>query len=86
MKIIHSVVFNGDSVVLQYMDESDVRLDGGVFVTHSLTVSRNADYADEIAVVEDGAMDLLTDVLGDFAKSLPYDPRTDVEEDDDDDD
>lgn len=86
MKIIHSVVFNADSVVLQYMDESDVRLDGGVFLTHNVTVSRNADYGDEIAAVEDEVMDLLTDVLGDFAKSLPYDPRAEVEEDDDDDD
>jgi hypothetical protein len=86
VRLIRSVVFNADSVELQYMDESDVRLEGSVFLTHHMTVSRNADHDDEIATVEDATMDLLTDVLADFAKSLPYDPRVDVEEDDDDDD
>jgi hypothetical protein len=86
VKFIRSIIFNPDSVDLQYMDESDVRLEGAAFVTHSMTIARDSDYDDEIAKVEDACMDLLMDVLQDWAKSLPFDPASLQGADDDDDD
>lgn len=90
MKFIRSIVFNPDTVDLQYMDESDVRLEGAAYVTHSMTISRGTMYDDEIATVEDSVMDLLMDVLQDWAKSLPFDTASlrgsDDDDDDDDDD
>jgi hypothetical protein len=86
VKIVRSVVFDGDAVEVQYMDESDVRLEGNVFITHQATIMRGADHDDEIDAVENAAMDLLVDVLGDFARSLPFDASTMVEDDEDDDD
>jgi hypothetical protein len=85
VKFIRSIIFNPDTVDLQYMDESDVRLQGAAYVTHSMTISRDADYDGEIAKVEESCMDLLLDVLQDWAKSLPFDPAS-LQEDDDDDD
>ena len=86
MKIIRSIVFSADAAEVQYMDESDVRLGGQVFLTHQCTVLRGGDHDNEIVEVEQAVMDLLTDVLGDFARSLPYDPDMPGAEDDDDDD
>lgn len=85
MRMIRAVVFNPDSVEIQYMDDGDVRLDGNVFITHNITISREADQDDEIRVVEEAAQDLLTDVMQDFAKSLPFDPAGYLDDEDDDD-
>lgn len=74
MKIIRAVVFNPDSVEIQYMDDSDVRLDGNVFITRNITIARGVDHDGEIASVEESAQDLLTDVMQDFARSIPFDP------------
>ena len=86
MKVIRSVVFAGDSAEIQYMDESDVRLEGQAFITHQLTILRGGDHDDEIDAAEQAVEALLVDVLGDFARSLPYEPPVFEDEDDDDDD
>jgi hypothetical protein len=85
MKVIRSITFEGDSVVMQYMDETDVRVEGYVYLTHQLTVATGQDYDDEIRAVEEAAQDLLRDVMEDFTTSRPYDPAVDDEDDDDDD-
>jgi len=86
VRVIRSIVFSGDAVEIQWMDESDVRLEGMVFITHQITVGRGADHDEEIDAAETAVGDLLSDVLGDFARSLPFDPTSLVEEDEDDDD
>lgn len=86
MKIIRGIVFQPDSVDIQYMDDAgDVRLEGMVYVTHNITIARDGNYDDGIRELEEATQDLLTDVLGDFAVSMPFDPNSIMPTDDDDD-
>lgn len=86
MRIVRAIVFNPESVEIQYMDSDEVRLDGFVFQTRQITIARDREWDEEIAVVEEGVQDLLVDVLEDFAGSLPYDPGRQIQPSDDDDD
>ena len=85
MRVIQSLRFGPDAIEVTYMDESDVRLGGKAYLVHSLNVAR-ASYSDDVAHLEEETDALLTDVLGDWARSLPMDMEQREEEGDDDDD
>lgn len=86
MRVVRSIIFNPESVEVQFMETDEVRLEGYVFVTKSMTIARDRDYDDEIEAAETAVADLLADVLEDYAASAPYDPRFAEGDDDDDDD
>lgn len=86
MKIVRSIQLNPDSIDLAYMEDTDIRLSGNVFLTHHMSVQRGSEYDDEISQLEEAAESLVNDVLIDFATSPPHDPSQDVPWDDDDDD
>jgi hypothetical protein len=67
-----------------YMEESDVRLEGRAYITHSLSFDR-ALYQEELEDLDERVQNLLTDVLQDWARSLPA-QLVEVENGDDDDD
>ena len=72
MKQIRAISFGPDSVDIAYVDESDLRLEGQVYVTHNVSLARSR-FPDEVREVEEAAQDLLREALGEWAKSLPYD-------------
>ena len=86
VRIIRSIQVNPDSVDLAYMDDADVRLDGAVFQTHHISISRGSNYDNEIAELEAAGEALLTDVLEDFTSSPAYAIEPPDDDDDDDDD
>jgi hypothetical protein len=89
MKQIRAISFGPDSLDIAYVDESDLRLEGQVYLTHSLSLARSR-FPDEVREIEEAAQDLVRDALAQWAQSLPYDleqayrdaRRTDEDDDD----
>ena len=84
MRVVQHITFGPDAIEITYMDESDVRLGGKAYLVHNLSVAREA-YAEELQALEEQVAILLTDVLGDWARSVPIDLDRIIRRDDDDD-
>lgn len=85
MRVVQHITFGPDAIEITYMDQSDVRLGGKAYLVHNLSVAREA-YAEELEALEEQVTILLTDVLGDWARSLPIDMDRIIRRDDDDED
>ena len=72
MRQIGNVEFDGDRVVITYVDpDTDIRNNGLVMATHTLIVLRSPAYADEIAALEEAASELLEDAFEDYQSTDP---------------
>lgn len=91
MKLIRGVQINPDGIDIQYMGETDVRAEGAVYQTHTISIARDGSLDDELREFEEAADALLTAAISAWAKSLPIDLsanerlHADLDDDDDDD-
>lgn len=73
-KVIRGIQFEADSVMIQFVDEAnDVRAEGTIYQTHTISMQRDGDLDDEIAEVEDVALKLLATAISAWATTLPFD-------------
>ena len=72
MRVIRSVSFSPDGVDVTYMDESDVRLEGHGYLTHTLSLSRER-FSQEADDLEAAVQDFLRTAYQDWASSEPLD-------------
>lgn len=74
MRVIRGVQFEADAVTIQYVDDSaDVRAEGAIYQVHIISISRGANWDEEITKVEDVAGELLVEAVKAWAGSLPFD-------------
>lgn len=84
MKIIQSISFDEDGVVVQYADSRDVRVRGQVVMQRLVRIERShQDYSDDIEEIEHNTKRMLKNALEDWEESEPWVPP--VEDDGDDD-
>lgn len=73
MRIIRSLVFDeGGGVQVTFLEDSDIRLEGRVFMTKTMTVA-GGQHETEVQELQDYAQDFLRDVYQDWAQSQPFD-------------
>lgn len=71
---VEAVVFGPDGVRIQYMGPADVRAEGEVFQAHTIAVSWASEaLTDLITAVEEAAIELLSEAIKAWAKSVPVD-------------
>ena len=77
-RLIRMVAFNPDSLDVQYVGETDVRAEGAIYQTHTISIARDAQLDDEIRELEEAADHLLGEAIGQWARTLPVDLAADV--------
>lgn len=78
--LIRNISFAEDGMAVEYMNvPADVR-QNGLSITHSVWIPREDDYDDEIAAVEDAALEAVMDALEDFGRLPAVDLKAQVEQ------
>ena len=87
-RLVRSIQLGPDGVDISYISDSDVRAEGSIYQTHTISISRHGltDLEQLIADLEDAANDLLAAAIQGWASTLPFDVMAAREDDDDEED
>lgn len=73
-RLVKNISFDDASITLAYMDETTDFRDGGmVYQTHQISISREAEVAQELREVEEAVEDLLQACLRRWSQTPPVD-------------
>lgn len=80
-KVIRGIQFEADSVMVQFVDEAtDVRAEGMIYQTHTISIQREGELDDEIRAAEDACLTLLTTAISAWATTLPFDIQASIQD------
>lgn len=84
-RVVQSITFDEEGVVIQYADLKDVRVDGHVALQHMARIEAgHPDYGDDIEDLQRRALVTLKNALEDWEDSPAWTPPDSDDTDDDD--